>query len=132
MHMTAAVDGEPEGLVDLYVEQYAAMVRLAYLMVGQQVIAEELVQDAFTPEAVASAYGRGDLTDNVRMLKQTGATKDVLDLRPVTAKFEAFGWFAQEIDGHAHDAWLWNGRRVTLVDGTTVSMLRAASSSSFG
>ena len=32
--------------------------------------------------------------------QQTGATKDVLDLKPLPAKFEAFGWFAQEVDGH--------------------------------
>lgn len=32
--------------------------------------------------------------------QQTGATRDVLDLKPVANKFEAFGWFAQEIDGH--------------------------------
>ncbi len=32
--------------------------------------------------------------------QQTGATKDVLDLRPLVPKFEAFGWSAQEIDGH--------------------------------
>ena len=29
---------------------------------------------------------------------------------------------AAEIDGRAPEAWLWNGRRVTLVDGTTASM----------
>jgi transketolase len=32
--------------------------------------------------------------------QQTGATAEVLDLRPVPPKWEAFGWFAQEIDGH--------------------------------
>jgi transketolase len=32
--------------------------------------------------------------------QQTGATKDVLDLRPLVPRFEAFGWFAQEINGH--------------------------------
>jgi transketolase len=32
--------------------------------------------------------------------QQTGATKDVLDLRPLPPKFEAFGWSAQEIDGN--------------------------------
>jgi len=32
--------------------------------------------------------------------QQTGATSVVLDLRPLAPKFEAFGWFAQEIDGH--------------------------------
>ena len=36
--------------------------------------------------------------------QQTGATSEVLDLRPVAPKFEAFGWFAQEIDGHDMDA----------------------------
>jgi transketolase len=33
--------------------------------------------------------------------QQTGATAEVLDLRPVAPKFEAFGWFAQEINGHS-------------------------------
>jgi transketolase len=32
--------------------------------------------------------------------QQTGPTAEVLDLRPVAPRFEAFGWFAQEIDGH--------------------------------
>src|ERR1700722_1894172 len=32
--------------------------------------------------------------------QQTGPTAEVFDLRPVAPKFEAFGWFAQEIDGH--------------------------------
>jgi transketolase len=32
--------------------------------------------------------------------QQTGPTALVLDLRPIAARWEAFGWFAQEIDGH--------------------------------
>ncbi len=32
--------------------------------------------------------------------QQTGATAEVLDLRPLTQRWEAFGWFAQEINGH--------------------------------
>ena len=32
--------------------------------------------------------------------QQTGPTSEVMDLRPLAEKFEAFGWFAQEIDGH--------------------------------
>lgn len=32
--------------------------------------------------------------------QQTGPTQEVLDLRPLGPKFEAFGWSAQEIDGH--------------------------------
>ncbi|HYD08960.1 MAG TPA: SigE family RNA polymerase sigma factor [Acidimicrobiales bacterium] len=41
-------DGEDEdGFVALYRERYEPMVRLAYLMVGDRAVAEELVQDAF-------------------------------------------------------------------------------------
>jgi transketolase len=32
--------------------------------------------------------------------QQTGATAEVLDLRPVPPRWEAFGWFTQEINGH--------------------------------
>jgi transketolase len=32
--------------------------------------------------------------------QQTGPTADVLDLKPLGPRWEAFGWFAQEIDGH--------------------------------
>ena len=32
--------------------------------------------------------------------QQTGPTAEVLDLRPLAPKFAAFGWFAQEINGH--------------------------------
>lgn len=32
--------------------------------------------------------------------QQTGATSEVLDLRPLVPRFESFGWFAQEINGH--------------------------------
>jgi transketolase len=32
--------------------------------------------------------------------QQTGATKDVLDLKPLTAKYESFGWFVQECEGN--------------------------------
>jgi transketolase len=32
--------------------------------------------------------------------QQTGATAEVLDLRPLPPRWEAFGWFTQEINGH--------------------------------
>jgi transketolase len=32
--------------------------------------------------------------------QQTGSTAEVLDLRPLVPRWEAFGWFAQEINGH--------------------------------
>jgi transketolase len=35
--------------------------------------------------------------------QQTGPTAEVLDLRPVPPRWEAFGWFTQEINGHNLD-----------------------------
>lgn len=35
--------------------------------------------------------------------QQCGATRDILQTEPKPAKFEAFGWFVQEIDGHDLD-----------------------------
>jgi transketolase len=32
--------------------------------------------------------------------QQTGSTAEVLDLRPMAPRWEAFGWFTQEINGH--------------------------------
>jgi transketolase len=32
--------------------------------------------------------------------QQTGSTAEVLDLRPLPPRWEAFGWFAQEVNGH--------------------------------
>jgi transketolase len=32
--------------------------------------------------------------------QQTGATKDIMNMRPLAAKLEAFGWSAQEIEGN--------------------------------
>jgi transketolase len=32
--------------------------------------------------------------------QQTGPTAEVLDLKPLVPRFESFGWFAQEINGH--------------------------------
>lgn len=46
---------EPETLADLFREQYRPMVRLAYLIVGSNALAEELVQDSF-----ARLHGRWD------------------------------------------------------------------------
>lgn len=40
-------DAAPAGFAALYRDRYAAMVRLAYLLVGDEGVAEELAQDAF-------------------------------------------------------------------------------------
>ncbi len=36
--------------------------------------------------------------------QQTGPTKEVMDLRPVAPRFEAFGWFAQDVNGQDVEA----------------------------
>jgi len=46
----------------------------------------------------------------------SGATKDILDMEPVTEKWRAFGWETKEIDGHdlpqIHDALGWANQAV--------------------
>jgi transketolase len=37
-------------------------------------------------------------------IQSLGTVKEVLDLAPLSAKFQAFNWAVKEIDGHDHDA----------------------------
>jgi RNA polymerase sigma-70 factor (sigma-E family) len=60
-------DGMPATLEQLFVERYAAMVRLAHLLTGSNAAAEDLVQDAFA--RVQQAWGRID--DPVPYLRAT-------------------------------------------------------------
>src|SRR3712207_1911022 len=72
----------------------------SYVVTGDGELAEGQVC-----EAVMAAH-KFQL-DNLALLvdqngyQQTGATRDVLDVRPLAPKFEAFGWAAREIDGHS-------------------------------
>jgi transketolase len=70
-----------------------------YVVTGDGEIAEGQVWEAVM---AAHKYQLDNLVVIVDQngYQQTGATKDVLDLRPLVPKFEAFGWSAQEIDGH--------------------------------
>ncbi len=74
-----------------------------YVMMGDGEMGEGQVW-----EAVASAekYKLANLTAIVDQngYQQTGATKDVLDLKPFAAKFEAFGWHTQVIEGNTMEA----------------------------
>ena len=74
-----------------------------YVMMGDGEMGEGQVW-----EAVASAekYRLSNLTAIVDQngFQQTGATKDVLDLKPFAAKFEAFGWHTQVIEGNSMEA----------------------------
>lgn len=70
-----------------------------YVMIGDGEMGEGQVW-----EAVASAhkYQVGNLTAIIDQngYQQTGATKDVLDLKPFGPKFESFGWHVQTINGN--------------------------------
>jgi transketolase len=50
----------------------------------------------------AAKYRLGNLTAVVDCngIQQTGATADVMPTEPMVEKWEAFGWHAQEVDGH--------------------------------
>src|SRR5262249_43014026 len=69
-----------------------------YVMTGDGEIGEGQVWEA----CMSAAKYRLDnlvLIVDQNGFQQTGATRDVLDLRPLGPRFEAFGWFAQEING---------------------------------
>jgi RNA polymerase sigma-70 factor (sigma-E family) len=57
----------PATLEQLFIERYAAMVRLAHLLTGSNAVAEDLVQDSFA--RVQRAWGRID--DPVPYLRMT-------------------------------------------------------------
>jgi transketolase len=70
-----------------------------YVMTGDGEVGEGQVWEAVMS---AAKYRLDNLVAIVDQngYQQTGATTEVLDLRPLAPKFEAFGWFAQEINGH--------------------------------
>ena len=70
-----------------------------FVMTGDGEVAEGQVWEAVMS---AKKYNLGNLVLIVDKngYQQTGAAKEVLDLNPMGPKFEAFGWFAQEINGH--------------------------------
>ncbi len=74
-----------------------------YVMMGDGEMDEGQVWEAI---ATAEKYKLANLTAIVDQngYQQTGATKDVLDLKPFAAKFEAFGWHTQVIEGNSMEA----------------------------
>lgn len=70
-----------------------------YVMMGDGEMGEGQIWEAI---AAAEKYKLGNLTAIVDQngFQQTGATKDVLNLKPFAAKFEAFGWHTQTINGN--------------------------------
>jgi transketolase len=74
-----------------------------YVMLGDGEIDEGQVWEAAMS---AQKYRLDNLVAIVDQngYQQTGPTAEVLDLRPLAPRWEAFGWFAQEIDGHNLEA----------------------------
>lgn len=70
-----------------------------FVMTGDGELGEGQVWEA---AAAAGKYKVGNLTVIVDQngYQQTGATKDVLDLRPIADKFAAFGWHTQTVNGN--------------------------------
>lgn len=70
-----------------------------YVMMGDGEMGEGQIWEAV---AAAEKYKLSNLTAIVDQngFQQTGATKDVLDLKPFQPKFEAFGWHVQTIKGN--------------------------------
>ncbi len=70
-----------------------------YVLTGDGEVGEGQVWEAVMAAAKYRADNLVAIVDQ-NGYQQTGPTAEVLDLRPLVPKFEAFGWFAQEIDGH--------------------------------
>jgi transketolase len=70
-----------------------------YVMTGDGELAEGQVWEACM---AAQKFHLDNLVAIVDQngYQQTGATTEVLNLRPLVPRFEAFGWYAQEINGH--------------------------------
>lgn len=70
-----------------------------YVMLGDGEIDQGQVWEA---AMAAAKYRLDNLTAIVdhNGYQQTGSTKQVLDLDPIPPRWQAFGWGAQEIDGH--------------------------------
>jgi transketolase len=74
-----------------------------YCLMGDGELQAGLVWEA---AMAAGKFKTGGLTAIVdyNKVQLDGHTRDVMDLEPLGAKFEAFGWHVAEIDGHDFDA----------------------------
>lgn len=73
-----------------------------YVVLGDGEIQEGQVWEAAMS---ASHYGLNNVIAflDYNKLQIDGSNDDVMTVKPVDKKFEAFGWFVQEIDGHNFD-----------------------------
>jgi transketolase len=69
-----------------------------YVLTGDGELAEGQVWEACMAAAKFKLDNLVAIVDR-NQYQQTGPTKEVLDLTPLKPRFEAFGWFTQEING---------------------------------
>lgn len=74
-----------------------------YVLLGDGELNEGIVWEA---AMAANHYNLTNLTAIVDYngLQIDGANEDVMDIRPLDAKWESFGWHVMVVDGHDHDA----------------------------
>jgi transketolase len=74
-----------------------------YVLLGDQELNEGQIWEA---AQVASALGLGNLCAIVDRngMGLDGTTEETLPVEPIAGRFEAFGWEAEELDGHDVDA----------------------------
>jgi transketolase len=84
-------------------DRHAGSGRRSFCLVGDGELNEGSVWEAI---ALGGHLALGNLTliVDANGLQGLGPTGDVLDLDPLAAKLEAFGWEAREAAGHDHDA----------------------------
>ncbi len=70
-----------------------------YVLMGDGEIEEGQVWEAAMAAAKYKADNLVAIVDQ-NGYQQTGATSEVMDMKPLGPKWEAFGWSAQEINGH--------------------------------
>lgn len=70
-----------------------------YVLLGDGEIQEGQVWEAVIYAGNKNIDNLIAILDN-NQLQLTGITKDIIDISPVGKKFEAFGWYAVEVDGH--------------------------------
>jgi len=90
-----------------------------YVLLGDGELNEGLVWEA---AMAASHYNLSNLTAIVDYngLQIDGANEDVMDIRPLDAKWESFGWKVLIVDGHNHEALLNAYNQAETIEGPVV------------
>ena len=84
-------------------DRHAGTARRTFCLVGDGELNEGSIWEAIALGGHLALHNLTLIVD-ANGLQGLGPTADVLDLDPLAAKLEAFGWQAREVPGHDHDA----------------------------